>query len=239
MRNHYTYLYALLILLLSGCATINESSKYQFVDGVYKTRIFDNKKTRVYVDIAEDSMAVFRLGDRRQAFNIDTLQSVSIAFPAIQDDSLFKPYNFTQRSFDLDVLTIPIKYRPATASLPHQLNTNLNGALYVGYRRDVYRLSYKKAPFRMFERKISHYGVSMGLFTGLGNTAINPWVTNDQIASEYDGIVWLKGVAGIIGINNFTFGVAIGVDHLLDQNRNIWIYQGKPWVGLAFGLNLN
>jgi hypothetical protein len=239
MRNHYTCFYALLILILSGCATINETSKYQFVDGIYKTKVFDNKKTRVYVDIAEDSVAVFRLGSRRQAFNIDTLQLVSIAFPAIQDDSLFSPYNFTQRSFDLDVLTIPFKYRPAMATLPNQLNTNFNGAVYIGYRRDVHRLSYKKAPLRMFERKISHYGVSMGLFTGLGNTAMNPWVTNDHISSEYDGLVWLKGIAVIVGINNFTFGLSLGIDHLLDRNHSVWIYQGKPWVGLAFGLNLN
>ncbi|WP_165940196.1 MULTISPECIES: hypothetical protein [Dyadobacter] len=57
--------------------------------------------------------------------------------------------------------------------------------------------------------------------------------------SEYDGLVWGKGIAGIIGINNFTIGLAIGFDNLLDKNKQVWIYQGKPWLGLAFGLNLN
>jgi hypothetical protein len=128
MRNYYTCFYALLIFILSGCATMNESSKYQFVDGIYKTKVLENQKTRVYVDVAEDSIAVFRLGSRKQAFKIDTLQLVSIAFPAIQDDSLFSPYNFTQRSFDLDMLTIPFKYRPEMAALTNQLNTNFNGA---------------------------------------------------------------------------------------------------------------
>ena len=28
-------------------------------------------------------------------------------------------------------------------------------------------------------------------------------------------------------------------DHLFDKNKKDWIYQHKPWVGLAFGLNLN
>jgi hypothetical protein len=189
--------------------------------------------------VSEDSITVFRLDNNRKQFNIDTLQSLTLSLPAVQHDTLFNTYSFTQRSFDLDVLTIPFKYRPAAADLPNQLNTNFNGALYVGFRRDIYRLTYKKAPFNISKRKITHYGYSVGLFTGLGSTAINPWVTRDQITSEYDGVVWLKGMAGIIGINNFTFGLAIGVDHLLDRNHKVWIYQNKPWIGLVLGLNLN
>jgi hypothetical protein len=227
------------LVLFTGCAAISESSKYQFVDGIYKAKIFNNKKTEVYVGVNEDSIAVFKLANSKKPYQIDTLQSVPVSFPAIQDDSLINPNNFTQRSFDLDILTIPFKYRPSRASLPHQLNTTFNGALYMGYRRDVYRLTYQRAPIHAYKRKITHYGASLGLFSGIGNTAMNPWVTNDQITSEYDGIVWLKGIAGIIGINNVTFGLAVGVDHLLDQNRKVWIYQGKPWAGLVLGLNLN
>jgi hypothetical protein len=48
-----------------------------------------------------------------------------------------------------------------------------------------------------------------------------------------------KGIAGIIGINNFTLGLAVGFDNLLDKNKKVWVYQGKPWLGLAFGLNSN
>ena len=68
---------------------------------------------------------------------------------------------------------------------------------------------------------------------------MNPSVTNNQITTEYDGLVSSKGLAGIIGINNFTIGLALGYDNLLDANKKKWIYQGKPWIGLAFGLNLN
>jgi hypothetical protein len=239
MKYVQLYVTSLLTCFITSCSTIKESSKYQLVDGVYKARIFDIKKTRVYLGVSEDSITVFRLNNNRKQFNIDTLQSLTLSLPAVQHDTLFNPYSFTQRSFDLDVLTIPFKYRPAAADLPNQLNTNFNGALYVGFRRDIYRLTYKKAPFNISKRKITHYGYSVGLFTGLGSTAINPWVTRDQITSEYDGVVWLKGMAGIIGINNFTFGLAIGVDHLLDRNHKVWIYQNKPWVGLVLGLNLN
>ena len=229
----------LLTCFIISCSTIKESSKYQLVGGLYKARIFDTKKKPVYLSVNEDSVTVFKLDNYRKHFNIDTLQSLSLSLPAVQHDTLFNPYNFTQRSFDVDVLTIPFKYRPAAADLPNQLNTNFNGAFYVGFRRDIYRLTYKKAPFNISKRKITHYGYSVGLFTGLGSTAMNPWVTRDKITSEYDGVVWLKGIAGIIGINNFTFGLALGVDHLLDRNHKVWIYQNKPWIGLVLGLNLN
>jgi hypothetical protein len=51
--------------------------------------------------------------------------------------------------------------------------------------------------------------------------------------------VWSKGVALIMAIGKFTSGLSIGWDNLLDKNNKSWIYEGKPWVGLVFGLNLN
>lgn len=68
---------------------------------------------------------------------------------------------------------------------------------------------------------------------------VSPTTTNDQTEHEYDGIVWTKGVAGIFAINTFTIGVSLGFDNLLDQNRTVWIYESKPWIGFTFGLNLN
>ncbi len=109
----------------------------------------------------------------------------------------------------------------------------------MGYRTDTYVLHYKDSPLGISKRNITHFGFSFGGYMGMGGTAMNPWVTNDQIALEYDGVVWTKGLAGIIALNNFTTGLALGWDHLLDKNKKYWIYQGKPWIGFVFGLNLN
>jgi hypothetical protein len=86
---------------------------------------------------------------------------------------------------------------------------------------------------------MNHFGYSPGFFGGLGATSMNPFVTNNQIAEEYDGVVLSAGVAGLVGIGNLIFGAAIGLDHLMDKNHRSWIYQGKPWVGLTIGLNVN
>ena len=76
-------------------------------------------------------------------------------------------------------------------------------------------------------------------FSGLGNTAMTPSTTRNGIMTEYDGLILQKGVASIIAVNKLTLGLSIGFDNLLDQNKNVWIYQNKPWYGLMLGLNLN
>ena len=113
------------------------------------------------------------------------------------------------------------------------------GLIFLGYRNDYYRLSYQENPISGFNRKTTHYAFSFGFFTGIGGADVNTWVTNGQVSSEYDGMVWSKGIALIAGVRNFTVGAALGWDNLLDKNHIYWIYHGKPWLGLAFGLNIN
>jgi hypothetical protein len=36
-----------------------------------------------------------------------------------------------------------------------------------------------------------------------------------------------------------SFGFAAGYDYLLSQDRKIWIYNNKPWVGFVVGIALN
>jgi hypothetical protein len=225
----------ILILGLSSCAVM-ETPKYKLSDGYFKTSAFISEQKKVYIDTSEDTIFVYRTN--QLSGTPDTVTGKH-NFPQIVAQADIKSAYFRQASFDLDFLTIPFKYRPKQSGLPQQFNTNLNGAVYLGYRDDIYHLSYGRNPLSKYQRQISHYGISYGLFTGFGSSAMNPSVTNNRISTEYDGLVWGKGVAGIIGINNFTIGLAVGFDNLLDKNKKVWIYQGKPWLGLAFGLNLN
>ena len=137
------------------------------------------------------------------------------------------------------MLTIPFKFRPAVNGFPRQLNATFNGAVYLGYRSDVYHLSYKRTPLRVFKRNITHYGYSLGLFTGIGTARIDEYVTNNGINIQYDGAVNLSGINLIVGVEKVSIGLAAGVDYLLDKNRKYWVNNGKPWIGFSFGLNLN
>lgn len=232
--------FAVFALALSSCTVTKDTPKYHFSDGYYKSnKIFGSSSKAVYVDYEEDSIYVYPLQKTGELSAIDTAQTKRLILPEEKWGKSQKPYSFRQSSFDFDLLTILFKYRSQTNGFPRQFNTDFSGGAYVGYRNDLYQLKYQQNPLHHLERRINHYGYSVGAFAGMGSTAITPWVTRQQVNAEYDGLTFTKGVAGIVGINNFTFGLGVGIDHLLDQNRNFWIYQGKVWWGLTLGLNLN
>ena len=40
-------------------------------------------------------------------------------------------------------------------------------------------------------------------------------------------------------INQLNNEEAVLLNNLLDKNNYLWVYENQPWIGLAFGLNLN
>lgn len=216
---------------------LQKSAKQDLSDGFYKKKS-NSENSKVYVDVVDETI---RIQLTKKGFNeivIDTLQTCELYQPEIK---IKEKSNFSliKNSFDIDFLTIPLKLRSAEKDVPPQLNANLNGAVYFGYRTDIYKINYTQNPLKTAMRQTNHFGYSIGLFTGFGNTSMSPTNSNNILKQEYDGVVWSKGIAGIIGINNITMGLTFGFDNLLDKNRTIWIYENKPWLGLAFGLNLN
>ncbi|EMR01129.1 hypothetical protein [Cesiribacter andamanensis] len=226
------------VQMLAACSSLSESAKFELNEGYYKEKRLGADR-QVYVYASEDTLVAFPVQKRGEQLAVDTAAATALAFPAVASGQGLPAQTYHAYSFDLDVLAIPFKYRPTTVGHPRQLGTQFSGALYAGYRTDRYRIRYRHTPLGIAHRRITHYGYSIGLFSGIGAEPINPWVTRNRYADEYDGVVWMNGLAAIIGINSFTFGLAIGADRLLDRNRSIWIYQNRPWLGLAVGLNLN
>lgn len=222
-----------LFIVMASCKGMKESSKYQFNEGTYKVRLADHRG-KAYVVVTDDSVKVYPLN--KPVF--DSTEFIQLTFPSKTANAAQGRNVFVANSFDLDVLTILFKYRPSVKGFPNQFTTHFNGAVYLGYRSDVFKIAYQKTPL-YYKRRIEHYGYSFGGFAGIGATAMNPWVTQNNITDEYDGFVISKGLALHIAVNAFTFGVAVGWDHLTDRNKRYWIYQGKSWVGITLGLNLN
>ncbi|HJV20754.1 MAG TPA: hypothetical protein VJ552_12800 [Sediminibacterium sp.] len=220
---------------VSGCSIIKTGPKSQFTDGRYI--LVNESRKEVFAFNRRDTITVFPVTNSDGVYKADTGNPV--VFGPTDAEKVHSPKVFKQSSFDIDFLTIPFKYRFTSAGMPNQFNTHLNGAVYVGYRTDTYTLHYHRDLLENSTRHFTHKGISFGGFTGLGGTAINPWMTGNTLNIEYDGVVWSKGLAAIIAVNQFTMGLALGWDHLLDKNRKYWIYQGQPWLGFVFGLNLN
>lgn len=219
-----------LLLTLNSCGVLSNSSG-ELTSGYYTQRN-EGKRQQVYVDVDEEQLNIYNLKDGHA-------EAPTVYYPEEEVADTEEITALWQHSFDLDLLTIPLKYRPAQQGVPAQLNSDLNGAVYLGYRMDRYKPHYHQTPTKSSLLETTHLGFSFGYFSGIGNTAVTPTTTNNNIELEYDGVVWLNGVAAIVGVNNFTVGFSLGFDTLLDENSTYWIYQTKPWIGLAVGLNLN
>ncbi|MFL5740292.1 MAG: hypothetical protein ACJ75B_08740 [Flavisolibacter sp.] len=236
---HLRVIFYACLFLCTGCASLRRSSKYGFSEGYYKSRIFHKKLKKVYVVPEDDSIKVYSAKGLNKPV-IDTVHSLKISFPSHQKPASFEEYSFRKNSLDIDVISILFKYRPSINQFPNQFTGSvLNGAIYVGYRTDLFKLIYTETPLKRYQRDILHYGFSFGAFTGLGASRIDPYVTLNRVVIEYDGLVNPTGLAAIMELDRLSFGLLAGVDHLLDLNRHAWIYQGKLWIGLSIGLNLN
>jgi hypothetical protein len=221
-------------LLLQGCALLSPASTAGLGEGrTYYSSFYRTRASKVFISSSADTLVAAPLG-------VPAGQEASPV--ALYPESTPVPpagHVYYRPSLDIDVLTIPFKYRSATAGFPRQLNTNFNAALYLGYRTDAYHIAYPRNPLGIYHRRITHVGFSLGVFGGIGATAMNPWVTNDHITSEYDGFILSHGLAAIVAVNNLSAGIALGHDYLTDEHRHYWIYQGKSWIGFVVGLNLN
>ena len=224
--------------LLNSCETLKHSAKRGFTEGFYRSHLHLEKLRKVYVLPSDDVIKVFSTETMKKKI-IDTSESLKIDFPADTKPLEFQTYFFRKNSFDLQAMTVLFRYRPALSNFPRQLTQSYNGAAYIGYRTDIYRLSYKKNPLQLYKRSITHYGFSVGAFSGIGSEGITEFNTPSAQPIEYDGIVSLSGIAAILAINKVSFGVALGADHLLDKNRKYWVNNDKPWIGLTISLNLN
>lgn len=225
-----------LSFLLNSCTSLQESSKYAFESSKYYSSIFPSAGNKVYLDVQEDTISVFPV---IKEGGVETINREANEVFTLNQDNYSRNNTFHNPSFDLDIITVPLKYRFKRRDVPQQLSTNFNGNVYLGFRNDMYTIKYKSSPLGEPERKIRHVGFSLGGFAGLSSEPVNPWVTGEMTDLEYDGMVFSTGAAWIIGFNGLTAGLSLGFDHLLDNNREHWIYQGKPWIGLAFGVNLN
>jgi hypothetical protein len=206
------------MVLLSACG----SGKNGLSDGLYR-------------------MEGRRVGARQHA---DSLELIDVESGALRSLPLMAsgspaPLTLVQHSFDVDVITTLVKYRPASGNALPQMETQLSAALYLGRRADVYRVDWPDSPFPLRQRRTLHYGLSTGAFLGVGGAPMNPWVTNYRITDEYTGVVLSGGVAMIGALNRTTLGAAVGWDALLNHQASLWVYQGRPWLGLVFGVNLN
>jgi hypothetical protein len=208
------------IIIISSCSSVKVFSKYELSDGAYWFKQKGEKAQKVTISIADDSIQIKNSNN-------------NIVATSLNHDQIF-----SENSLDVDIFIAPFKYRPSVSNFPRQLTTSFNANLFTGFRIDRFRVHKQKKFTGGYKTVVIHRSTGIGLFGGLGTTAVGPWNTNYKTNDEYSGLVISHGAILLIGVNSLTMGLAIGYDRLTDRDKDIWIYQNEPWYGLTIGINI-
>jgi hypothetical protein len=206
-------------MLFISCAAFQGTPLTELKSGYYSLKEDQEKNQKVFLKTIDDSVVVY----------VDN---------KIREKPLNGKAQLIQKSFDVDIITFPFKYRPSTAGFPRQLSADFNGNVYLGYRIDRFYKTDKPTPAGV-QKTIKHRALTTGLFGGVGSTFVSPWTTNYRTTDEYNAPVLSRGLVLMAGINSLTVGVGVGWDYLTDRDKSIWIYQNRPWYGVAIGLSIN
>lgn len=147
-------------------------------------------------------------------------------------------FRYQSAAFDVDLFTLPFKYRFATGGQPGQLEDKLNVGIHAGYRYDLGR--YRTVYFRRNQHsEISSFSVGLGGFLCFAPAPVTAFNTGGRVQDEYQALGINYGVSTTVSYGSFSAGLALGFERLANSDRRLWIYENKPWLGITVGLNLN
>lgn len=201
---------------LTSCSTLEQASVHGLNSGFYTMRTAEDPSRKVYLDISEENVDVYRVTDRQP----DKERFLTVSLGKM-DSISSRDIVLKKQSLDVDITSILLKYRPAVNGIPAQMNTDLNFALYVGWRHDSYQVKGRTDPLGRTYNKIGNLGYDFGFFAGPGTTPVGPFTTGNLRNKEYSGIVIQMGVAGFIESNLASFGLSVGYDHLTGPDRKV------------------
>jgi hypothetical protein len=236
MRSYVLTLTSFILLALYGCASVEKIAFHDLRDGYYKMKIPEKEPEKVYLRVAQDSVNIYPTVTGESGLSVNTSAPGVLRIDQITTGSEYYGSSFRKNSVDFDLSTVLLKYRPARGDVPNQLNANLNAALYVGFRRDFYRMITTRSPLNEESTFCRHLGFDCGIFAGFGITQINPTVTSGATMNEYDGVIFQKGFGAFITVERMSVGIVLGFDNLMDKNKEFWLYNQKPYLGLCIGI---
>ncbi len=230
------FYYTIYLILISGCTPFDKIYSHEFSSGYFELKTPDAKPEYVYLSLKEDSLLVFKANRNMRTGIPDKSNSQGININSVSPGSYLYNSTFVKTSADIDLSTVLLKFRPVAGDVPSQLSSNINGIFYTGLRKDYFKLKSSLSELNELSSFVRHTGFDLGFFAGIGITPLNPTVTMNRITQEYDGMIFQKGFSIFVTYEDMSIGIALGFDTLLDHNKNIWVFNNKPWIGLAFGI---
>jgi len=134
------------------------------------------------------------------------------------------------RDWDIQPFTVPIKIRPSLENYPFQFVGDVSVGPYLGYQMGSRTYSY-----------MNYSDLSLTFASFATPTLINLNPSNsDKVDDSNQAVLGLTSGLGILfDINDYQFGLVSGFDWVSGDASKSWIYQGKQWISISFGFELD
>ncbi len=261
---HRTVWLLLIGSLFAACAGVRSTSDITALDRIYRVRA----NQRLYILNAQGRVrpvSLLRPADAALFQREDTLyaefapatlppadndprtldRSDSLAFTffhhnakldKLEEKSPWFYYQLT--TFDVDLFTVPFKYRFPQRNRAGELSTSANVGVYTGVRYDLGR--YRNVYYRRERRsELESFSFGLGSVLSIDPITVNEFNTDGRFTGEYDGVGLSYGLAALVGYKSITAGLTVAIENLADRNNRLWVYRQKPWLGIFVGINLN
>jgi hypothetical protein len=235
MKKLFFPIAAFVFVCLYSCTPTGLVARHEFGSGYYILKTEKSGLSKVYADVIDDSLILFQMKSGASDV-VDTESGKGTLISSIKPDDELYGGRFIKSSVEVDLSTIPVKLRPSASGVPFQMNSNLNAMIYMGARKDFFLIKSLDSPVNGISSSVRQIGFDFGIFAGFGITAVNPSVTNGITSVEYDGIVFQKGIGAFFTVNYISVGITLGFDNLVSSDSKNWIYNNRPYLGLALGI---
>ncbi|MCA8832376.1 hypothetical protein [Hymenobacter pini] len=159
-----------------------------------------------------------------------------------------KSLKYLEISPAVQATTIPIKVRPG---LTNKSAYSASGSFNVGvsyglkFTHNVYRSYYsvsksdKDQPVAkdFLNSRTNKFTFMPGLFVGPSLVELTPANTQNAVEKDRTVVGLTTGIVGVVAINQFSLGAAMGWDYGLGSPATQWNYHRKRWYGIVLGLD--
>lgn len=147
-------------------------------------------------------------------------------------------FRYNDFKFAIQTLTIPLKFRKALddgSKFPAQVETGINigFAPVLKYNYNVFNPSKK-----IMGKSLNTYSINTGAILNLGATDLKSSSNAPGLKSDRKAGMFTYGIFLMFGVNNINFGYALGVDSIIGEGSEYWVYQNKGWHGLIVALDI-
>ncbi len=143
------------------------------------------------------------------------------------------------RSFALNTLTIPIKYRRRgrTDEINSDVTASVSGVLHGGFTWGWTSFTHRQGTVN----ESNNWNMTWGPILGFSVVNLTSKNTLNNILMDTESLnkgLVSAGLGVTFTFNKFAGGIYYGWDYAVGKFANNWFYNKKPWIGLGIGFSL-